>query len=213
MPQPLPYRGHGSAGALRSSAFYFLQSSLFMSQTTIIATVADVLSIMLAAVFAWAAVAKLRHPLATAAAFRSLRLPASDPLSRLVPVIEIVVSVGVLVVPRFGAALMLALLVAFTVVLHRARQSGEVRCGCFGAADTQPVTWVTFVRNFGLGFLSLFVVIASRRIVGSPFSTSIGGVVVVLTSAVTVAVVGATVIALFDMRQRIGAVFSQEQHR
>jgi Methylamine utilisation protein MauE len=184
-----------------------------MPDLTIASIVANMLAIMLAGAFVWAAVAKLRHPSSTVSAFRSLRLPQPSALSRGVPAIEATVAIVLFFLPKLGGALIVALVGAFTVVLLRARQWGPVRCGCFGAADTRPVTWVTYVRNSAIASAALFVVIISPPSIVSTFSTSVVDGIAAITSAATIALIAAISLAILDVRHRLGTIFGHShQH-
>jgi uncharacterized membrane protein YphA (DoxX/SURF4 family) len=118
---------------------------------------------VLAVVFAWAGIAKLRTPIATAASFQGLGLPAPTALARIVPAVELVVAVGLIAAPAVAAWVALALLLAFTFVIGRAIVAGStVSCACFGSAassggdeDDRPVSVVELVRNAGLGALAI----------------------------------------------------------
>jgi uncharacterized membrane protein YphA (DoxX/SURF4 family) len=117
-------------------------------------------ALVLAAVFAWAGVAKLRHAATTTASFTGLGLPAPAVLARAVPLIELVVGAGLVFAPAFAAWIALALLLAFTVVIGRAVTSGStVSCACFGSGagseDDRPVSALELVRNAGLGGLAI----------------------------------------------------------
>jgi hypothetical protein len=120
--------------------------------------VAEAAALVLAAVFAWAAVAKLRARSATAASFAGLRLPGAAVLATVVPVVEGALAVGLVLVPGVAAFAALALLLAFSVVIGRAVATGaEVGCACFGGggAEDRPVSVLELVRNAGLGALAI----------------------------------------------------------
>jgi len=105
-------------------------------------------ALILAGLFAWAGIAKLGARRRTSRTFRALGLPAADTLAVAVPVIELALAVGLVVVPGWAAAGALAVLAAFTVFLARAVVDGvDVGCGCFGSAGDDPVSWVELLRN------------------------------------------------------------------
>ena len=120
----------------------------------------DVLAIALAAVFAWAGAAKAVDRTTTARSFRALGLPAVTALTTVVPVTELVLAAGLVLVPGVAAPLALAVLVGFTVHLVRARRAGvTVGCGCFGTARRGPVSGRDLVRNAVLGAAALAVAV------------------------------------------------------
>lgn len=157
-------------------------------------------AVLLAAVFAVAAAAKVRTPGATAATFRRLGLPAPRPLARAVPAVEVLVATALLAAPRAGAAAALVLLAAFTAVLGRAVvRRVDVSCGCFGASSTAAVTSVTLLRN-ALLLAAAAVTVAFAGDVARP---SLAAVVLVSTSAVLAAVA----LAAADLRRTTGAIW------
>ena len=163
-------------------------------------------AIVLAAVFAWAAVAKFRTPAATAASFHGLGLPAAPAVARIVPVVEVAIALGLVVAPTLVAWPALALLLAFSVVIARAVAAGStVTCACFGASpsaheDALPVSVVELVRNAGLGALAI---VASGSAAGS-VRTSLPALVIV-TVLVALSRVG---FAAADLRRLGGHVLS-----
>lgn len=139
-------------------------------------------ALVLAVVFAWAAVAKFRSPAETAASFHGLHLPAASLLARAVPIVEVGVAGGLLLAPALAAWVALALVLAFSLVIVRAVAAGStVTCACFGASpaaseDTaRPVSTVEVVRNAGLGGLAI---VASGAAAGS-VRTSLPALVIV----------------------------------
>ena len=119
--------------------------------------VAAAAALVLAAMFAWAAIAKIRGRRATIDSFRGLGLPAPVPLSIIVPVVELAVAVGLVVAPVPASFLALVLLGAFSVVIGRAVAAGSTAgCACFGGGPAQrPVSVVELVRNASLGGLAI----------------------------------------------------------
>jgi hypothetical protein len=125
-------------------------------------SVGDVLAVLLAAVFAWAGAAKLVDRRTTARSFRALGLPGGAVLSTGVPVAELVLAAGLVVVPAVAAPLALGLLAAFSVVLGRALREGvAVGCGCFGTARRGPVSARDLLRNAALAAIALAVAVAA----------------------------------------------------
>lgn len=118
-------------------------------------TVGLLAPLVIAAVLAVSALAKLRAPRAAADSFVSLRLPSwlSNSIApRLLPWGELVLALAVLVLPgplgvlAWVAALVLMLI--YLVLIVRALGFGEpVDCGCFGELGMGEVTRATAVRN------------------------------------------------------------------
>lgn len=84
---------------------------------------------------------KLKDPLPLVRALRSVSLPASRLLVRVIAGGEVLVGTGALVLPgRVSAALLALAYAAFTgFVLLALRRGGVLgSCGCFGRADTAP---------------------------------------------------------------------------
>lgn len=116
-------------------------------------------AVILAVVFALAAIAKLRRRPATTASFWDLRLPAPATLAVAVPMVEALVAALLVAQPRVGAALALALLAGFSMVLVRAVAAGaEVPCACFGSTAQRPVSTRELMRN---GVLAALAVLAT----------------------------------------------------
>jgi hypothetical protein len=103
---------------------------------------------LLAGVFVWAAVAKLRAPARTTASFEALELPMARSLALGVPIVELAVAALLIVAPPVGGAAAIALLAAFTALLARQVRAGsKVACGCFGSAGAEPVSAADLARN------------------------------------------------------------------
>ncbi len=123
-------------------------------------------AVVLAAVFAWAAAAKLRDRDGTASEFAAMGLPAPTAASVAVPVVELVVAVALVLGAAVGrpspaAFAAFALLVGFTVHLASIVRTGRpVACRCFGGASTEPVSGRSLVRNGVLLTLAAFVAVA-----------------------------------------------------
>ena len=121
-------------------------------------------SIALAGVFAVSGAAKARDVAGTTAAARSLGVPASlAPLiARLLPIVELALSVGLVVgllvsvVRRVAGIGALLLLGAFTVAMARTLRQGQAPvCRCFGSLGERPISSETIVRNVALAGLAL----------------------------------------------------------
>jgi hypothetical protein len=153
-----------------------------------------------AAMFLYAAVAKLRSPSSTRAAVAGFGLPA--PIATLLAPLELVTALLLLAAPRVGGALAATLLVSFTaVVLAALRRGAAVRCGCFGGTDQRPVGPDTVARN---GFLIALVVIC---LLGSSRLRAPS-----LPAVLTLGAYGAVAlmsVALVRVRSEIGTLFGQ----
>ncbi|HUP84209.1 MAG TPA: MauE/DoxX family redox-associated membrane protein [Acidimicrobiales bacterium] len=162
--------------------------------------VAQAAAIVLAAVFAWAAVTKLRTQAETAASFRGLLLPVPTALARGLPLIELGVAAGLVVAPSPASWMALALLAAFSIVIVRAIVAGStVPCACFGGGasrgDARPLSTIELVRNAGLGGLAVVASGAGSGRVGWPARPALVIVTVVVA-------LGRVVFAVADRRRR-----------
>jgi hypothetical protein len=161
--------------------------------------VAYLSALVLAATFAWAAVAKLADRDRTAAGLAALGAPWPGYSARAVPVVELGLAVALVVAPAPAAVVAAAALVGFTVVLARAIARGvRVGCGCFGASRKERVSPADLVRN---GLLLAAAVVAT----GAP-GPRIPSVAAIGLVAVT-AVVAAVVLALVELRVATGRLF------
>ena len=118
---------------------------------------------ILAVVFVWAAVAKLRDLDAVETAVTEMGLVAASPISRLLAPTELAIAALLVTIPAVGAMAAFVLLVAFTAVLVQVLRSGRVvACACFGGTQqNQPVTWRALGRNLGLLALAAFATTSS----------------------------------------------------
>lgn len=118
---------------------------------------AQAAALVLAAVFAWAGVAKLRERAATVTSFRGLGLPAPGLLAGVVPPLELLLAGALVASPGLASFAALALVLVFSVVIGRAVAGGSsVGCACFGGgAEARPVSVLELVRNGGLGALAI----------------------------------------------------------
>jgi len=136
-------------------------------------------ALLLAAVFGWAGLAKLRTRHTTARTFRAFGLAHPDALAVGVPVVEVALAVGLVVAPAEATLAALAVLAGFSTILVRAMRAGvDVGCGCFGTARRQPVSFVELVRNGLLGTAALTAAFAP-----GPVAPTLEGVVAVTTAA------------------------------
>ena len=123
--------------------------------------------LLLAAVFAVAALAKLADLPGSRQAMRDFGVPArlAAPLGTLLPLAELAVAVAL--IPRasawWGAVGALALLLLFVagigVSLARGRHPD---CHCFGQIHSAPAGWQTLVRNGALAAVAGFVLWQGR---------------------------------------------------
>ncbi len=98
---------------------------------------------------------KFARPATTVGALRSVGLPASSAVVRMLSAAEVVVgSVAAVAGGRVASALVAASYAAFTIFLVLAlRRDGAVSsCGCVGRADTPP-TWSHLIVTVVLGGL------------------------------------------------------------
>ena len=164
--------------------------------------IAGAAALVVAVVFALAAVAKWRDRPTTARAFRDLGLPA--PRRWVVPVIvaELGVAALLLLRPAVGGVVAIAALLAFSTVLAAAiRRGDDVVCGCFGAGSDRPVGVVDLARNGAL------VVASAVALFGDGLARpSLPGLVTVTALGVSVALV----LQLLTIRSQIGSVFRIE---
>lgn len=135
-----------------------------------------VVRVVLAGVFAWAAVPKLLDPGRFAADIENYRFvpdALAGHLALFVPVFELVIALALLL-PAYhrGAALLAALLLfVFGAAMAQARWRGiDLSCGCFGATLEAKVSWVTVARNLALGALALLLLFGARGRASSPDS-------------------------------------------
>ena len=157
-------------------------------------------AIVLAGVFAWAGVAKLTKRDDTEASFRALGVPAVSLSARIVPIVELLLAVGLLVVPGIAAWFALVLLAAFTAVVWRAVQNGVAApCSCFGSARKEPVSTTEIVRN---AMLAALAVLAT----GAPATFAWPALPAVVIVTVGVAI-GRVVLGVVDLRRSAGSLW------
>jgi len=119
-------------------------------------------AVVLAAIFVWAAVAKLRDPSGTASAFRAMQVRRPDALARAVPAAELGVAAALLISPTIGGGVAFTLLVGMTFLLAATVRAGrDVPCPCFGATRLRPIDRRDLVRNAALLGLALLAMLAS----------------------------------------------------
>jgi len=151
-----------------------------------LAGVGYVSAVLLAVIFWAAGSAKLRAPATVAAEFEAMGIRSPETAAKVLPFLEFGVAILLLAVPWVGAAVALAFLIGFTVVLVRVVRSGAVlSCACFGATSTQPVSWIDLVRN------GLLILTAGFGLFAERISPSAPDIVIVL---------GATAVAVVALR-------------
>ena len=149
-------------------------------------------ALVLAALFAWAAIAKLSSPGRTRQTFEDFGLPAPRVLGAALPAAELALAVGLVTLPAVASYVALGLLAAFTTFLVRAARGGsDVGCGCFGSARAEPVGRVELLRNALMSGAALVASFAPSPTIPGP-----GPVLLVLT------VTGLAALALADLRRR-----------
>lgn len=141
--------------------------------------VAYAAAVLLAGVFAWAGASKLLQRDRTTRTFAAFGLPAPSVLSTAVPGIELLLALGLLLIPAVAAYAALALLAAFTTFLVRAVRAGShVGCGCFGSSSTAPVSSADVLRNGFLGGCALITTFAT-----GPTVPGLGAILLVAAAA------------------------------
>lgn len=142
-------------------------------------------AVVVACVFAVAAVAKLRDLRATVTGLDRLGLPQPELFGRMVPLAELAVAVLLLIVPPVGAIAALVTLAFFTTFLVERLRAGVVApCACFGASATAPLSGLDVARNLGLMILAAAALATDR-----PVQPHIIDLVVVLGPTVAFAAV------------------------
>ena len=128
---------------------------------------ARIVTLCLAGLLAWAAAGKLLRWNEWRAALAAYRLPPRLEVAARAgtPILELGVS-GLLMSPAFraGAALTVALLAAFSLVVLRGRslQGERLPCGCFGRSRDHDYRTM-LLRNALLGILAAAVLVSDRE--------------------------------------------------
>jgi hypothetical protein len=128
---------------------------------------ARIVTLLLAALLVWAAAAKLLRWNAWRAALAGYGLPPrlEGAAAAGTPLVELGVA-AVLMSPaaRAGAALTVALLAAFSLVVLRGRslQGEKLPCGCFGRSGERDYRTM-LLRNAVLGLLAAVVLLSGRE--------------------------------------------------
>jgi uncharacterized membrane protein YphA (DoxX/SURF4 family) len=126
------------------------------------ATVVLALRIVLASVFAVAAVGKLLDLEGSRQAVRNFGVPegAARAAGIALPLVELAIAIGLLLKPsaQWAAVAAFLLLLAFIAGIATALRRGEAPdCHCFGQIHSAPASEGTLVRNGGLAALALVV--------------------------------------------------------
>lgn len=122
-------------------------------------------AVTLAALFALAAVAKLRDPDSTVDSFEALGVPNPQATGRLLPLPELATVVLLLVVPPAGGLAALVLLAFFTTfVVRRLRAGVAAPCNCFGDVAARPLSWLAVARNGVFMVLAALALLATRPV-------------------------------------------------
>jgi hypothetical protein len=112
--------------------------------------------VLLAAVFAFAAGAKLADRPGTEEGFRRLGLGHPDQRAVQVPAAELATAVLLIAAPVGGALVALGLLAGFTVLLVRRLRAGSTApCRCFGGVRARAIAWTDVARNLVLAALAV----------------------------------------------------------
>ncbi len=120
-------------------------------------------AVALAAIFAIAAVAKLRDISATERDFVGLGLPRASFFARFVPLAELSIVALLLIVPPAGALAALVSLAFFTTFLiGRLRAGVRAPCACFGSSRARPISARDVIRNLLLMALALVCLATDR---------------------------------------------------
>ncbi len=152
---------------------------------TVASTLLLIVRLVLAAVFAVAALGKLADREGLRVAVRDFGLPGalSAPVALALPLLELAIAGGLVVVDTaaWSAAAAAALLAAFCVGIARLLMRGEAPdCHCFGSAGSAPVGRGTLARNGVLLALAVFVAMAGWGDPGRSLA-DVGAGVLVLT--------------------------------
>ncbi len=170
-------------------------------------SLAPLAALLVALVFAVAAVTKLGDQPSSVADFAALGLPAPAALARVVPPAELAIAALLLIAPAVGATLASLALMAFTAVLAAALRAGRrVSCGCLGPLSRKPVSTATLGRNAGLIALAVLAA-ATPAPTGVLPTLPAADVVLAVGPLVLLAALGAQILAL---RAQLGRIWSVE---
>ena len=147
-------------------------------------------ALALAAVFATAAIAKLRRRPTTERVFGALGLASPRALAVGVPLAELALAAGLVVVPSAAGIAALAVLAGFTTFLVLSIRRGDaLGCGCFGTAEPAPAGGVEVVRNGFLAAAAVLAAFAPGPVVPGPSAlaavAAVAAVAVVVVAAIS----------------------------
>jgi hypothetical protein len=133
-------------------------------------TTIRIVTLALAGILVWAGLAKFLRWGAWRRALAGYHPPvwAELPAAVVTPLAEIGVAAALLSpVPRVGAALAVALVAGFSLVVLRGRmlEGDKLPCGCFGGASRRDYRTL-LVRNSFLGLMAAIILLSQRE--GSP---------------------------------------------
>jgi Methylamine utilisation protein MauE/AhpC/TSA family len=119
----------------------------------------------IAAVFAIAAVGKLRDRAGASRALGNFGVPArlAGPGATALPIAELAVAGLLVATPtaRAGGIGAVALLSLFVIAIGRSVSRGErPDCNCFGTVHSAPAGWTTLARNLVFGAIAVAIVVA-----------------------------------------------------
>jgi uncharacterized membrane protein YphA (DoxX/SURF4 family) len=139
-----------------------------------------VLRLGLGALFVIAGMQKLRDPAAFANDITNYQLFPSYAalLAATLPTTEVVAGLGLLVPSspwrRAAAAAIALMMLVFTIAAASALSRGiDISCGCFGAGAGDTIDALTIVRDLALLGAAVLLVVADRRPVSPPGSSSV----------------------------------------
>jgi uncharacterized membrane protein YphA (DoxX/SURF4 family) len=129
----------------------------------VVSTLALIVRLVLAAVFAVAGTAKLADLQGSRGAVEGFGVPSRFAAAggTILPLVELSIATGLLVgaSARWAGACAIALLALFAVAMARSIARGDAPdCHCFGALHSRPVGKATLARTVGLGALAVFAV-------------------------------------------------------
>jgi thiol-disulfide isomerase/thioredoxin len=168
---------------------------------------------LIAVVLLVSGLSKLRTPDRTLMAMADLRVPRFARrrwIAALVPVLELALAAGLVVLPGWGrlaasAAALLLFLVFTWFVVGVIRRGEQVTCDCFGSLSRDPIDRWTVVRN-------VVLVVASAVALGAgPFAPSL--VVRAFTSGVaTLWTLAALWVLMLAIALAVGTILRQRRH-
>ena len=145
--------------------------------------------LLLAAVFAVAAIAKLADLRGSRRSLKGFGVPDRlvSPLSILLPAAELAIAAAL--VPgasaRYAAAATAAMLVLFAAAIAFARARGRMPdCHCFGQLHSAPAGWLTAARNAALAVVAVGLALQSASNPSVLEASAAGAVIIVSAQAI-----------------------------